>query len=83
MPIVLYLKHHWVGRKDALGFGPNRVRTLVSMATDSSHSVIMGESCGHSSALIFNRIFFNLADRKDNHKVSNEFEIQPDLISDY
>ena len=36
-----YLKHHWVGGKDALGFGPDRIRTLVSMATDSSHRVIM------------------------------------------
>ena len=36
-----YLKHHWVGGKDALGFRPNRIRTLVSMATDSSHMVIL------------------------------------------
>ena len=38
-----YLKHHWVGEKDALGFGPDQIRTLVSIATDSSHRVIMGE----------------------------------------
>ena len=38
-----YLKHHWVGEKDALGFGPDRIRTLVSMSTDSSHRVIMGK----------------------------------------
>ena len=38
-----YLKHHWVGGKNALGFGPDRIRTLVSMATDSSHRVIMGK----------------------------------------
>ena len=38
-----YLKHHWVGGKDALGFGPDRIGTLVSMATDSSHRVIMGK----------------------------------------
>ena len=38
-----YLKHHGVGGKDALGFGPDRIRTLVSMATDSSHRVIMGK----------------------------------------
>ena len=36
-----YLKHHWVGGKDALGFGPDRIRTMVSMATDSLHRVIM------------------------------------------
>ena len=34
-----YLKHHWVGGKDALGFGPDRIRSLVSMATNSSHRV--------------------------------------------
>ena len=28
----------------ALGFGPGRIGTLVSMATDSSHRVIMGEN---------------------------------------
>ena len=38
-----YLMHHWVGEKDALGFGPDRIGTLVSMATDSSHRVIMGK----------------------------------------
>ena len=38
-----YLKHHWVGGKDALGFGPDRIGTLVYMATDSSHRVIMGK----------------------------------------
>ena len=44
-PIVtkLYLNHHWVGGKAALGFGPDRIGTLVSMATDSSHRVIMGK----------------------------------------
>ena len=50
-----YLRNQWancnqilseasLGReKDALGFGPDRIRTLVSMATDSSHRVIMGK----------------------------------------
>ena len=38
-----YLKHHWVRGKDASGFGPDRIRTLVSMATDSFHRVIMGK----------------------------------------
>ena len=45
-PIVtkFYLKYDWVGGKDALGFGPDRIRTLVSMATESSHRVIMGKT---------------------------------------
>ena len=36
-----YLKHHLGGGLAALGFGPDRFRTLVSMATVSSHRVIM------------------------------------------
>ena len=35
-----YLKHYLGGGKAALGFGPDRNRTLVSMATESSHRVI-------------------------------------------
>ena len=31
-----YLKHRWGEGKAALGFGPGRIGTLVSMATDSS-----------------------------------------------
>ena len=37
------LKHHWGGGKSALCFGADRIGTLVSMATDSSHRVIMGK----------------------------------------
>ena len=39
-----YLKHHWGGGKASAGFDPDRIRTLVSMATDSSHWVIMGKT---------------------------------------
>ena len=39
-----YLKHHWDGGKASVGFDPDRIRTLVSMATDSSHRVIMGKA---------------------------------------
>ena len=44
-PIVskFYLNHHCGGGKAALGFGPDRIGTLLSMATDSSHRVIMGK----------------------------------------
>ena len=43
-PIVtkFYLKQHWVGGKDALDFGLDRIRTVVSMATDSSYRVNLG-----------------------------------------
>ena len=45
-PIVtkFYLKHHLGGGKVVLGFGPGRIRTLVSMATDSSHRLTMGKT---------------------------------------
>ena len=39
-----YLKHHWDGGKASVGFDPDRIRTLVSMATDSSHRVIIGKT---------------------------------------
>ena len=41
--IKFYLKHHWVGGKDALAFGLDRSRTPVSMATNSSYKVIIGK----------------------------------------
>ena len=44
------------------------------MATDSSHRVILGKVCDHSSAFIFDRILFIPADNKDNHTISNEFK---------
>ena len=44
-PIIIkfQLKHHWGEGLAALGFGPDLIRTLVSMATDSSHRLIMGK----------------------------------------
>ena len=34
------INYHWGGGLTALGFGPDQIRTLVSMATDSSHRVL-------------------------------------------
>ena len=39
-----YLKHHWGWGKAALGLGLDRIRILISMATDSSHRVILGKN---------------------------------------
>ena len=41
--IKFHLEHHWGGELTALGFGQDRIRTLISMATDSSHRVVMGK----------------------------------------
>ena len=45
-PIItkFYLYHHWGRGKAAVGFGPDRIGTLVSMATDSPHRAIMGKN---------------------------------------
>ena len=50
----IYLKHHLGGGLAALSFKPDRIRTLVSMATESSHRVIMVKN-GVST---FSRLFF-------------------------
>ena len=36
-------KRYWGSGKAAVGFRPVRIGTLVSMATDSSHKVLMGK----------------------------------------
>ena len=45
-PIIIkfHQEHHLGGGLAALGFGIDRIRTLVSMGTDSSHRVIMGKT---------------------------------------
>ena len=54
-PITMkfYQKHHWDGGKAALGFGPDRIKTLVSMTTDSSHRVFYGENSGATFSQLF------------------------------
>ena len=47
------LKHHWGRGKAALGFGPDQIRTLVSMATEISHMVIIGKN----GAATFSQLF--------------------------
>ena len=78
-----YLKHHWGGGKAALGFGADQVRTLVSMATDSSHRVIMGKrASSRFLGCFFDWILFILAGNYDIHKSLHEFEIWPDPTTD-
>ena len=42
--IKFYLKRYWGWGKASLGFGADQMRILVSMATDSSHRVIIGNT---------------------------------------
>ena len=73
-----YLKHHWGGGKAALGFGPDRIRTLVSMATESSRRVIMEKRVSPLFLGCFSSIPFILGGNDDMHKSSDEFEFRPD-----
>ena len=45
-PIIIkfHLEDYWDRGLTTLGFGLDRIRTLVSMATDSSRNVIMGKT---------------------------------------
>ena len=72
-----YLKHHWVRGKAAFGFGPDRIRTLVSMATESSHRFIMEKTVSPLFLAVFHSILFILAGNDDMHKSSEEFEFRP------
>ena len=78
MATKFYLKHHWVGGKAALGFGPDQIRTLVSMATESSHRVIMEKTVSPLFLGCFHRILFILAGNDDMHESSDEFEFRSD-----
>ena len=44
-----YLKHHRGGGKASVGFGLDLIRTLVSMATVSSHRVTVGNTASFNS----------------------------------
>ena len=77
-----YLKHHWVGGKAALGFGPDRIRTLVSMATESSHRVIMEKRVSPLFSTVSHRILFILAGNDDMHESLDEFEFRLDWTTD-
>ena len=81
--IKFYLKHHWGRGKAAWDFDGDQFRTLVSMATDSSHRVIMGKKRHHVFSNVFDRIHFILAGNDDIHESLDEFEIWPDSTTDF
>ena len=79
-----YLKHHRGGGKASVRFDPDRIRTLVSMITDSSHRVMMGKTLSSvfcSNA--FDQILFSLVGNDDMHESLDEFEIWSDSTKDY
>ena len=74
--VKFYQKHHWGEGKPVLGLGPDRIRTLVSIAIDSSHRLIMGET-----VVTFLSCFDRIGN-DDIHKSMYEFKIRPDLTPD-
>ena len=82
-PITMkfYQKHHLDGGKAALGFGPDWMKTLVSMATDSSHRAIMEKTVLPLFSAVLHAILFILAGNDDMHRSWEEFTIQPDQIA--
>ena len=76
------LKHHLGGGLAALSFGPDRIRTLVSMATESSHRVIMVKTVSPLFLAVFHPILFILVGNEDMHESLDKFEFQPDWTTD-
>ena len=90
-----YLCNQWADRnqilsealsrwgKAALSFWPDQIRTLVAMATESSHRVIMEKTV---SPLFlggfFNPILSILAGNDDMHESSDEVEFLPARTTD-
>ena len=65
-------------------FGADWSKILVSMETESRHCLIKGKTMyPHIFSVVFDPILFILADNEDMHKISDEFELWPDLTTDY
>ena len=77
LPITIkfYLKHHLVG-EDCISFGADRIRTLVSMATNYSHGVEMEKTVSDQS-------FFILVGIDDILKSFNMFKFGSDRAMCY
>ena len=83
-PIVMkfHLEHYWVRGLHASGFEPDWIRTMVSMATDSSHGY-NGENLVTtlaSSLLIGSSLFFQVT--RTTIKNWNGFKIRQDWTRD-
>ena len=77
------MKYVFGGRNVASGFGADWIKTLVSMATDSSHRTIMGKTLFFSFLSCFDPILFILACNADEHKSLNELEFWTSQTTEY
>ena len=75
-PITMkfYHKHHWDEGKAVVGFGPDRIKTLVSMATGSSHRVIMEKTVFFIQSFIYLQVMMACMGARRSLKFS---QIQP------
>ena len=80
--LKFYLKHHWGWGKASVGVDLDLIRTLVSMATVSSHKVKVGKMASSNSPMFLIGTFLILAGNDDMHKSLDEFEIWPDSTID-
>ena len=71
-----------MGEKAAFSFGPDWIKPLVSMATDSSHRVIMKKMVLPLFLSSFSSDRFYTAGNDDMHGSIEEFEIQPVRTTD-
>ena len=69
-----YLKPHWGGRKASVGFDLDLIRTLVFIATVSSHRVIVGKTASSNSRMFLIGTFLILAGNDDMHESLDEFD---------
>ena len=78
-PIItkFYLNHHWGGGKAA--FVLSQIGSELWCPCQRIAPIeLQGEkACDHSSALIFDLIFFILSGNDDIYNISNEFKIRP------
>ena len=73
--INLHLNHIWGRRKGALGFGADRLRTLISIANVETVSPLF--------SVVIHPILFILAGNEDVHELSDEFDIRPNPTTDF
>ena len=77
------MKYDFGGGKVASGFEADWIKTLVSMATDSSHSTIMGKTVASCFLSCFDPILFILACNADEHKSLNKLEFWTSRTTEY
>ena len=69
--------------KGCIRFWADWIKTLVSMATDCPHWLIMGKTMSPPFLGYFWSDPFLLAGNEDMHKILDEFEFRPDQTTDY